>query len=544
MIHKHWHNSLRLGWICGFLSIACAFMGSIHAAEGSRKVTFSHDVAKIIHSRCVSCHRSGQNGPFELVTYDDVKSHASTIAAVIESGYMPPWKPVATGIEFANHRSLSSEERMAIESWIASGCPQGDASETPKPPEFPNGWSLGQPDLIVRMSEPFQVPASGPDIYRSFVFPVNLPDDKWIKAMELRPTARTAVHHALFFADEAGQRRTKDKDGQPGFRGMSFLGSRGTDILERGPDRLARGLGGYVPGTTPNRLPGDLARLLPKGCDIVMQTHFHPSGKAETEQAELALYFTDQPPSHLLTSIQLPPVFGAGAGIQVPAGEANYRIEDRYTLPIDVLAHEIGGHAHYICREMTMTARLPDGKELTLLQIDDWDLDWQDQYAFAQPIALPKGTELKAVIVYDNSANNPENPYSPPRQISWGRESNDEMGSITLLTTAVNERERPELESQMRERSREALKSRVRGQMGSLSMLSSGGRLGNGILKLLDRNRDGKLQESEMPERSRDRMLEFLDRNDDGVIDQSEIDQSRDILQRFIDQGPRSGKGR
>ena len=196
----------------------------------------------------------------------------------------------------------------------------------------------------------------------------------------------------------------------------------------------------------PNKLPGDLAQWLPKGSDIVMQTHFHPSGKVEWEQTEMAIYFADKPPSRQTVDVPLPPLFGRFAGLNVPAGEKNFRISQSITLPVDVEAISIRGHAHYICREMEMTATLPDGEKITLMQIDDWDLDWQDRYQFAKPLSLPAGTKLYAEIIYDNSADNPENPYSPPQTIKWGRESNDEMGAVTLQVIAKDETDRPELQ--------------------------------------------------------------------------------------------------
>lgn len=524
----------NVGLVCLILII------SGPALMSAETTTYAKHVAPILHAKCAGCHRPGQSGPFSLLSYEDAVRHSQTIQAVIASGYMPPWKPIHTGLDFANNRQLSKLETETIQAWIAQECPSGDLAQAPALPQFSDGWSLGTPDLVLKMEQPFTVPADGPDIYRSFVFPVNLPTDRWVKAIELRPTARNAVHHALFFVDDSGQTKNhRERDGQPGIRGMNFLRGGGGDMLQRGADRLTRGLGGYVPGAVPNKLPGDLARLLPKGSDIIMQTHFHPTGKREVEQAELALYFTDVVPSHQLVPVQLPPMFGIGAGIDVPAGEANYVVRDKYVLPIDVRGVEIGGHAHYICRRMLMTARLPGGQKLDLLRIDDWDLDWQDQYVFDQHVELPKGTELEVELVYDNSANNPENPFSPPKRIAWGRESTDEMGSMTLLVIAADESQRGLLEADIVERTRESIRGRIRNQMSGLSILS-GGALGNGgsggLLKLLDRNRDGLLQAAEIPERFRERLLEFADRDNNDQLDAQELENSRQGIERFLKQ--------
>ena len=506
------------------------------ASANASEVTFATHIAKIMYDHCSTCHRPGQSGPFSLLTYEDFRKHSETIAVVTKDRYMPPWKPVHTGIDFANHRRLSDEQIKMIASWVAANCPEGPKDKMPAAPQFTDGWALGKPDLVVKMQSPFKVPAEGKDLYRSFVLPVGLSEDKWIKAYELRPTARSVVHHALFFVDDTGSvRNQSERDGQPGLKGMNFLRGIGGNFMERGPDRLAGGLGGYVPGAVPNPLPGDLARFLPKGSDIIMQTHFHPSGKAEVEQAELGLYFADRPPAQRLVPIQLPPLFGIGAGLDIAPGEANFQIHGNYVLPIDVRGIEIGGHAHYICREMRMTAKLPNGEKIELLYIDDWDLDWQDQYQFASFQVLPKGTELNVAITYDNSANNPENPYSPPQRISWGRESNDEMGSITMQVIAVDESQRQVLEEDLRKATRESLRKRVQSQSSGLAALG-GGTLGQGgMLKLLDRNRDGKLQEKEVPEKLRDRLFDFLDNNGDGELDSEELAAGRRSLDSILD---------
>jgi hypothetical protein len=518
---------------------SCSSHSMADVIDASRHVTFAEPIASIVFNHCSGCHRPGQSGPFSLLTYADVSQNAVTIQAVIRDNYMPPWKPIHTGLEFSNDRRLSDQEKEQINAWIAAGCPEGDKSKTPKAPDFPDGWSLGTPDLIVQMDRAFPIPADGPDLYRSFVFPVGLPTDNWIKAIEVRPTARGAVHHALFFLDVDGvAKEQKSADGKPGFAGMNFMKTRG-NALERMPESLARGLGGYVPGATPNKLPGDLARFLPKGSDIVMQTHFHPTGKKQSEQTQLGLYFADRAPKQLLVPVQLPPIFGMGAGIDIDAGDANYLLHDEYVLPIDIVGFEIGGHAHYICKKMKMVATPPGGTPIELLRIEDWDLDWQDQYLFKSPVPLAKGTKLTVDIIYDNSAQNPENPFTPPRAISWGRESTDEMGSITMLAIAKNEQERELLEQDIKTRTRESLRKRIGSQMGLLSgVLGSGASPNGALLKLLDRNRDGKLQKNEIPEKMRDRLLDLMDNNNDDVLEQTELESGRKSIEQFLNTKP------
>ena len=537
-----WHPALAAVFLlclffCG--SAGCNRTEQIPQITGAyqpnknRSVTFNKDIAPIIYDKCIGCHRPGQTGPFSLVTYKDIAKRAKTIDAVIDSGYMPPWKPVNHEIEFTNDRRLSKAQKQKLKDWIAAGKPKGEG-DPPDPPKFSDGWTLGKPDVVVEMRKGFEVPATGKDVYRSFVFPLALKEDKWVKAIEYRPTATSAVHHAIFFSDPTGNARKMDgSDGKAGIEGMGFLalGGDAAQTADSGRGGFFRnfksgqnqqgasrsnaaiaGLGGYVPGSTPSRLPGDLALPLPAGSDIVMQTHFHPSGKAETEKGKLAIYFGDKEPSQKIVDIQVPALFSIGKGLKVPAGEAHYKIQESYTLPTDIKLISVGAHAHYICREVTMTAKLPDGKKKDLLKIDDWDLDWQDRYYFKKPIVLPAGTEISTELVYDNSANNPENPNSPPKEIRWGRQSGDEMGSASLQVIAAEESDRPELESNIR---RYVVQSLTQGNFVDLLMQ-------------LDTNRDGGLQRDEAPPGML-RRFDMLDRNGDGKVVPKELQ----ILERF-----------
>ena len=509
------------------LTFAILSCTALSIAVANEPITFEKHIAPIVHQKCTLCHRENQSGPFSLITFEHVRKRAATIEAVIEDNYMPPWKPINTNLEYANDRRLTKEEKKLLKTWINTGMKSGDLTKV-KMPEYPDGWSLGKPDLVLKMKGKFDVPASGPDVYRSFVFEADLPEDKWVKAIELRPSARSVVHHALFFIDPTGQARQQDaRDGKAGFTGMSFLrlGLGGGSESRQS----VRGLGGYVPGAMPNKLPGDLAMFFPKGSDIVMQTHFHPSGKKETEQAEMAIYFADKPPTRNLRAIQTPPLFGRFAGIDVPAGEKDFEVTDKFKIPTDVEAIGVSGHAHYICREMEMTAKLPNGKKIDLLRIDDWDLDWQDQYQFAKPLQLPANTEISTRLVYDNSANNPENPHSPPRRIKWGRESTDEMGSITLQVVAKEKKNDRTLNRSIREAYLRAVSnSRNNSPSNTIAdrirkRVRDSLRDGK-IIERLDRNKDGKLQKSEIPQRFRQSVLDTMDTNKDGVLDKQEIE--------------------
>ena len=287
----------------------------------------------------------------------------------------------------------------------------------------------------------FEVPASGPDIYRNFAIPTGLTEDKWVRAVEFRPGARKAVHHALFAYVRSGALKDfEGKDGKPGSSGLNGLGL-GLGIQPAFAP--AGGLGGWAVGGTPAFLPDGHALPLAKGTDLILQLHFHPTGKPETERSTVGLYFADKAPDRKLTGIGLPTLFGIGSGIDIPAGEKNFTIQDSMTLPVDVRVFSAMAHAHYLGKEMKATATLPDGTTQPLLWIQDWDFNWQDRYTYKQPLLLPKGTRIDVRITYDNSADNPRNPSNPPRRVLWGEQSFDEMGGVGLELITV----RPEDEA-------------------------------------------------------------------------------------------------
>ena len=431
-------------------------------------VTFSKEVAPIIFQNCTKCHRPGEAAPFSLQTYEDVRKRGELISHVVETGLMPPWKPAGGDVAFRHDRRLSSEQIQTIRAWVQGGMPEGNAAELPSLPKFTPGWSLGEPDLVVSMKDAYSVPAEGPDVYRNFVVPLNLRTDVWVTAIDFRPSARAVVHHCLFFYDTTGgARKAEDEDAEPGFKGGMGALSRfrkGANDGLSGPRPLAgarRGmaggraeagepasfgvLGGWALGAQPQTLPDGLAFYLPAGSDLILSTHFHPSGKAEAEKSTVGLYFSKEPPKRRFTGIQLPPMFGALKGIDIAPGTKDYTIEESFELPVDVKAFGVGSHAHYLGKTIQLTATLPDGTQKVLLNIPDWDFAWQERYLFDDYVALPKGTRLHAKITYDNSADNPRNPSNPPARVQFGEESTDEMGAISLLVVPKNDDELPEL---------------------------------------------------------------------------------------------------
>ena len=411
--------------------------------------TYNKDIAPLVTARCAVCHAPGGSAPFSLLTYADAKRHAGEIAAVTRKRIMPPWKAEPASYKYRDERRLTDEEITMIQSWVSQGMPEG-AESKPEPPKFASGWQLGEPDLVVEMPAAYHVPAEGPDIYRNLAVPLGLAEDKWVSAIDMRPSARAVVHHVLYFADPNGRIHDKPQQGpEPGFSGMRAGGA-------------SIALGGWAVGGQPKFFPEGLALRVPKGSDLVVQYHFHPTGKAQAEKSLIGLYFAKKPPERTLTRIQMPPAYSLFSGLDIPPGEKDFVVRDSYTLPVAADAVGVGGHAHYLARVMKMTASLPGGEVKTLLVIKDWDFAWQDRYFFQQLVPLPSGTRLDVEIHWDNSAENPRNPSSPPVRVTWGEESKDEMGSISLIAVPHEESDLAALQGGVMQHRNEMVRERMR----------------------------------------------------------------------------------
>jgi hypothetical protein len=332
---------------------------------------------------------------------------------------MPPWKPEPNYGHFTGERRLTDAQIKMLADWAAAGAPEGDVNEIPKPPTFPEGWTLGPPDQIVKMSTPFKLGAEGRDQFRAFVLPLNNDQAKFVSAVEFRSDNRKIVHHALFFLDSNGAAQAKEKstkDGNPGyvaFGGPGFVPSGG--------------LGGWVPGMIPSLLPDGWGRFVKPKSDLVVQVHFHPDGKEETETFSMGIYFAKTPTTHILA--------GGNAHnfrINIPAGDKNYVVKGQYKVPVNVDLIGISPHAHLICREMKASATTPDGTNIPLIWIKDWDFNWQGTYHYVEPIKLPAGTLVNFTYTYDNSSDNIHNPNNPPKPIRFGEQTTDEMAFLFL----------------------------------------------------------------------------------------------------------------
>jgi hypothetical protein len=394
-------------------------IGAACALKAASIPTYNKDIAPILYQNCASCHRPGEVAPFSLLTYQDTAKRAALIATVTQAHVMPPWKPEPGYGDFRDARRLTDEQIALIQKWASNGAPEGDPAAKPAPPVFTNGWQIGQPDKVVTIPAKFSVPADGPDVYRCFVIPMDLDQEIYLSAIEFRPDARRVVHHALVFTDPAHAGRRLAAGSPDG--GYTCFG---------GPGFLGGLLGGWAPGSAANKPAAGYSTPLAKGTDLVIQIHYHPSGRPEQDQSSLGLFYGG------------PPEYGRAAlivrsrHIDIPPGDSHYVLKAEITTPADAELVRVTPHAHYLCKDMKINAHLPDGSVTPLLWIKDWDFNWQGGYTYQNPIPLPKGTRIEMEYTYDNSAGNPRNPSHPPVHVTYGEQTTDEMG-LAFLSFAL-----------------------------------------------------------------------------------------------------------
>jgi tetratricopeptide (TPR) repeat protein len=349
-----------------------------------------------------------------LLDYRDARDHARQIADATRTGLMPPWLPEKGDLGFLGERRLREDQVELIQQWVQGGEVEGNAAELPALPQWPAGWQLGQPDLVLTLPQPYTLQAAGTDVFRNFVIPVPGASTRYVRAIEFHAGNPRSLHHASVGVDRFRVSRKLDRaDPGPGFASM--------------PDDQVQTVYGWSPGKAPFMEPADRAWTLEKGSDLVLQLHMLPTGRPETIQPSVGLFLSSAPPTHEPLTIKL-----ESKAIDIPAGQADYSIDDTYLLSADVELLSIYPHAHNLAREMHGVATLPDGTVKQLITIKAWDFRWQDQYRYATPVFLPKGTTLAMHFTYDNSDGNAKNPHHPPQRVKWGPQSSDEMGALWL----------------------------------------------------------------------------------------------------------------
>jgi peroxiredoxin len=404
----------------------------------SEDVTYHRDVLPILQKHCQGCHRPGDVGPFSLTTYKQAVNWSADIVHYTKSKEMPPWKPTA-GMEFTNARSLTVREIDTLSAWERAGCPEGDPKDAPPPLKLVEGWRLGEPDLVLTVPEPFHVGPAGKDEFRVFVLPTGLTEDKYVVAYEVKPGNAAVVHHTLNYYDITGsarkleekeQARAKGKDEQD--RGPGYSVAMGIGFMPqlvkspRSDVPAVGGLGGWAPGQLGVRYPDKSGTLLPKDADVLLQVHYHRTGKPEKDRTKIGLYFAKAPvekPWNTLVVVGMTPTKLS----VIPAGKADHKVKGGGYLSGDATVYSIMPHMHLLGKSVKITMTPPEGEPTVLLAIKDWDYNWQETYWLAKPIEAKAGTRFEIEAVFDNSDKNPNNPSVPPKPVEYGEQTTNEM---------------------------------------------------------------------------------------------------------------------
>jgi hypothetical protein len=440
-------NLIRLSIILLIFS-ALIFMFTASGCSdnsGKTEVTFNGEIASIIHLQCMPCHRPGEAGPFNLVTYDDVKKKARTIVKVVQSGLMPPWPADPTYQSYIGERILTEREKQLIADWVEAGCPEGSHLPAPEPPVYPEGSQLGTPDMVITMEEPFVIPGDNRDRFMVIKVPYELERDTFLKMVEYVPGNRALSHHVnghiIQYADhekknvfEGNRWIDREQAGtlDSSYRAISLLNDDGTYPL------LTPSVFNYLPGVVPQIYPEGIGgyRLKKKGAILMRDLHYGPTPVEQTDRASINLFFAPGPPKRPFLETQLgtlgiseivPPLV-------IPA-DTVMKFVTRAVIHNDISLVTINPHMHLLGKSFLAYAVTTSGDTIPLVRIKKWDFRWQYFYTFKKMLRIPAGSTIVAEGWFDNTRNNPNNPFSPPREITGlggSMRTTDEMFQLIM----------------------------------------------------------------------------------------------------------------
>ncbi len=385
-------------------------IGRVPQVEPHGDITYSNQVSRILNARCVSCHRSGEIAPFPLTNYDEVNGWGEMILEVIEKGQMPPWFANPEFGKFKNDCRLSLSEKEILKKWVANGSPEGDPAQIPEPPKFVEGWQISQPDEVHYMAkQPFDVAAEGVVEYKYFTVDPGWTTDKWIKASEARPDNRAVVHHIIVYAIPPKARRH--------------------------PTRYPS-VAGYAPGSPATIHLDGVAKFVPAGSKLVFQMHYTPNGSAQQDRSYVGFVFADE--------AEVERAVGGGLvgnwGFAIPPHESKHKIVGEHRFWKDTLLTSMLPHMHLRGKSYRYIAIYPDGIQEILLDVPNYDFNWQLRYEFVEPKLMPRGTRLRGIAYYDNSEENLANP-DPSATVRYGDQTWEEMMHGFFTSMPVEKRE-------------------------------------------------------------------------------------------------------
>ncbi len=390
-------------------AFAAVIPAAVASANGEARMTFTKDVAPIFMKSCVICHHPGDIAPMSLLTYEETRPWAKSIRKAVAGKVMPPWDASPAHGKFSNDISLTDEEVGVITAWVDAGAPEGDRSLMPKAPEFAAGWRVGEPDVIIDLGE-IKVPAQGADLFINKLYALDLPEDRWVRAVEVHPGNKEVMHHLVTFKGfiEMGSEPIPINDVSKA--AASPVDRRDVDILSI-----------WAAGTPPTVNPAGMGHPIKKNSMLTFNIHIHPNGKETTDQTTVGLFFGEGP-----IEKEIETGFAVNTGILIPAGDKGYTEVASHVFGQDSQIISFFPHMHVRGKAMTYKMTYPDGREETLLDVPTYDFNWQWVYYPEEYIKVPKGSRIEVTAKYDNSAANEHNP-DPAREIMFGEDTNSEM---------------------------------------------------------------------------------------------------------------------
>jgi len=385
------------------------------------EISYARDVAPIIAEKCATCHASGGLGPFSMNTHRRVQGWAPMMAETIRTGRMPPWHADPAYGELQNDRGLTAQEESVLLTWLDKGALKADDEEDPLRQRGQGGeieWALGEPDLVLQLPTEQRLPAQGIVEYQYVYVESGLTEDKWVRALEVRPSEPAVVHHALIFIIYPKEYRHMQPNARSGLSGY---------------------FAAFLPGAPIQPHPEGSGQFVPAGSTFVFQMHYNTIGREAADQTEMALYFHDTPPAK---ELQIRAAFETD--FSIPPHAADHPIEASYTFRRSAEIWGLSPHMHYRGSRAKFAVEFPDGRSETLLNIPFYEFDWQPLYWFKEPLHLPAEGTIHVEGAFDNSRFNPKNP-NPDSVVRFGEQSFEEMfiGYIACAVEADPERYRP-----------------------------------------------------------------------------------------------------
>ncbi|HXN63802.1 MAG TPA: hypothetical protein VN862_00605 [Candidatus Acidoferrales bacterium] len=388
-----------------------------HPAPASYQPAFYKDVLPILHQHCQTCHRAGGIGPMPLETYEQARLKSLEIRGEVQTKEMPPWFGDPRYGHFSDDPSLSAAEIQTMVDWVAAGTPAGDPSDAPAPRHWAGGWSIPQPDEVVKMPVAVPIPARGTVDYTYEIVPTGFTEDKWVQMSQVLPSSPEYVHHGVIYIRPPDSKWLRSAP-----VGVPFTASTLTDPQDRhdAHGTTSDMLLVYAPGSSPDEWQEGMAKFVPAGSDLIFQMHYTTNGHAGSDQSSVGMIFAKQKPAQRVITLQL-----TNDSFLIPPGADNFPVEVHGSLPNDCLLLSFFPHMHLRGKRFEYNIVHADHSVKTLLLVN-YDFHWQLSYRLAQPVPLKAGTELQAIAWFDNSANNPHNP-DPNRAVRWGDQTSEEM---------------------------------------------------------------------------------------------------------------------